>query len=441
MQALEVAGSDSLILRRTFPELEKSIIEPMRKYILPLYEPAGARFNDAKSILRLPNGSNVYFGYCRSENDVYQYQGGEFLFIGIDELTHFTLKQWQFLTSRNRCAVKQYTAGVRQGQKVLPCMAGATNPGNIGHAWVKALWIDKQAPKEWDSEIPYDPREYDFIKARISDNPIYATDESYLKTLNSLPNHLRKAMLEGDWNVFAGQYFDIFSRDRHVRQLRSEDWYNRWVSIDWGFKHPSAVYWHTRLTDDSAFTYREYVKSGLSPKMLAQAIVEQSEGERINVIYLSPDAFAQRTSENSIALEMAKVFQENGLPAPTIADDSRVSGWQLMYQLLETDMWTIAPQCKELIHTLPMLVYDEKHIEDVAKMDGDDSADAARYGIFSQIRIAPKPRVLQMQEKLGLSEAQPTITKVEQMQEYFRQVAKPQIPVFKIKRNRFGRRM
>ena len=84
-------------------------------------------FNESKHVVEWQNGSTTRFGYCQNESDVYQYQGAEFLFIGIDELTLFTLRQWQFLTSRNRCPV----AGS------FPCMAAATNPGNIGHAWVK----------------------------------------------------------------------------------------------------------------------------------------------------------------------------------------------------------------------------------------------------------------------------------------------------------------
>lgn len=117
--------------------------------------------NEAKHIVRWRNGSTVRFGYCRNENDVYQYQGAEFLFIGIDELTHFTLKQWQFLTSRNRCAIPGSS----------PCMAGATNPGNIGHAWVKALWVDKSPPPGYEQPELYDPDDYDFIHARLDDNP------------------------------------------------------------------------------------------------------------------------------------------------------------------------------------------------------------------------------------------------------------------------------
>jgi len=129
LQANEVAGSDTLLLRRTYPELESSLLAYFRRDVpRKLYR----SYNESKHVVTWNNGSTTRFGYCRNENDVYQYQGAEFLFIGLDELTHFTLKQWQFLTSRNRCPVPKSYCN----------MAGATNPGNIGHAWVKALWVD-----------------------------------------------------------------------------------------------------------------------------------------------------------------------------------------------------------------------------------------------------------------------------------------------------------
>ena len=115
------------------------------------------------------------------------------------------MKQWQFLTSRNRCAVPEYTAGHNKGKRVVPCMAGATNPGNIGHAWVKALWVDKVPAPGMERAEQYVVEDYDFIRARIADNPIYANDLNYQRTLDVLPDRLRRAFLEGDWSVFAGR--------------------------------------------------------------------------------------------------------------------------------------------------------------------------------------------------------------------------------------------
>src|SRR5271163_1728875 len=241
IQALTHPNVNTLLLRRTFPELEASLLHYFRRDVpRHLY----VAFHESKHLVEWRNGSTTRFGYCQNESDVYQYQGSEFLFIGIDELTLFTLRQWQFLTSRNRCPVPGTFA----------CMAGATNPGNIGHSWVKALWVDKQPAPGMENPAEYDPADYDFIPARFTDNPLYAHDESYLKSLRALPSHLRRAFLDGSWEVFAGQYFDNFDCSRHVVRaeqigatLREKSWWPRWISMDWGFEHPSAVYWHAQI--------------------------------------------------------------------------------------------------------------------------------------------------------------------------------------------------
>ncbi len=407
LQANEIAGCDTLLLRRTYPELESSLLAYFRRDVpRKLYR----GYNESKHVVTWNNGSTTRFGYCRNENDVYQYQGVEFLFIGLDELTHFTMKQWQFLTSRNRCPVPKSYCN----------MAGATNPGNIGHAWVKALWVDHVPPAGFERADLYDARDYDFIRARLDDNPIYVNDSEYRRTLEALPEHLRRAFLDGDWNVFAGQYFDVFDYGRHTarpEEARLEPWWPRWISVDWGFHHPSAAYWHCAVPQsvnrDSwpvpagrenapgirhespvtshrsrIVTYREFVQNGLSPRMLAQAIAERSGREPISEVFLSPDAFAHRTSEASIAEQLGEVLVANGLPRPSPADDDRIGGWQLMYQLLESDAWVITDNCAKLIETLPQLVRDDRRMEDIRKVDGDDSADAARYGLVSGGRLA-----------------------------------------------------
>ncbi len=460
LQAHEHPDVNTLLLRRTFSELEQSLLLYFRRDIpRELYK----NYNESKHLVTWWNGSTTRFGYCQSEADVYQYQGAEFLFIGIDELTLFTLRQWQFLTSRNRCPVPG----------AFPCMAGATNPGNIGHAWVKSLWIDKQPASGMEHPEEFDASDYDFIPARVSDNPIYAGDENYLKTLRSLPSHLKRAFLDGDWDVFAGQYFDRFDCSRHVvraEQIDWKPWWARWISIDWGFEHPAAVYWHGQMPAGAArpsraasaagalggvvsagaaccaptgvsttasgganetlsnedgrriVTYREFVTHRTSPRDLAKEIVARSvlsgdfvappfraayssgqqedqkqdaglkpgatkdncAREKIDAIYLSPDAFARRTDEASIADQMGDVFVAAGFPRPIPADNDRVGGWMLMYQMLDGGEWLLTENCVELIRTIPNLVRDPVRVEDIEKMDGDDPADAARYGLKSR---------------------------------------------------------
>jgi len=388
LQAHEHPGANTLLLRRTFPELEQSLLLYFKRDVpRELYE----NFQESKHVVTWRNGSTTRFGYCARESDVYQYQGAEFLFIGIDELTLFTLRQWQFLTSRNRCPV----AGA------FPCMAGARNPGNIGHAWVKALWIDREPAPGMEHPEEYDAADYDFIPARVADNPIYAGDEQYLKTLRALPSHLKRAFLDGDWDVFAGQYFDRFDCSRHVVRAEEIDWkpwWPRWISVDWGFEHPAAVYWHAQGDWGSAgggddaqrkgvVTYREYLTHRTPPRELAREIVARCVAEKIDAIYLSPDAFARRTDEASIAEQMGDVFAAAGLPRPVPADDDRVGGWMLMYQMLDAGEWLLTENCIELIRGIPNLVRDAVRIEDVEKMDGDDAADAARYGLKSRYGV------------------------------------------------------
>jgi hypothetical protein len=446
LQAHEFAGVNTLLLRRTFAELEGSLLQYFRRDVpRDLYR----SYSESKHQVEWLNGSVTRFGYCANETDVYQYQGGEYLFIGVDELTHFTLRQWQFLTSRNRCAAPGS----------FPNMAGATNPGNIGHTWVKALWVERQAAPGMERADEYNAADYDFIPARFSDNPIFAGDESYKATLSALPGHLKRAFLDGDWDVIAGQYFDRFDLRRHVgraEEIEWKPWWPRWISVDWGFEHPAATYWHAQApapklnTDagcgmfvwqpaplsattaeygerggfgtDAAIagggnicersreyanaqieknaraatrvvTYREYVTHRTAPRDLARQIIarsvdgraaQENPAERIEAIYLSPDAFARRTDEASIAEQMGDVFVAAGLPRPVPADDDRIGGWMLMYQMLEAGEWLITENCIELIRVLPTLIRDPARIEDAEKMDGDDAADAARYGLKSR---------------------------------------------------------
>jgi Terminase large subunit, T4likevirus-type, N-terminal len=439
VQAHETPGANTLLLRRTFPELEQSLLLYFRRDVP---RELCRSFQESKHLVTWWNGSTTRFGYCQRESDVYQYQGAEFLFIGIDELTLFTLRQWQFLTSRNRCPAPG----------AFPCMAGATNPGNIGHAWVKALWIDRQPAPGMENPEEYDPADYDFIAARVTDNPIYAGDEDYLKTLRSLPSHLRRAFLEGDWDVFAGQYFDRFDYARHVvrpEQIDWKPWWPRWISIDWGFEHPSAAYWHAQAPHQAAgesdcaetsaqnrvVTYREYVTHRTPPRELAREIISRSLAsnrvasedaahgreredarEKIDAIYLSPDAFARRTDEASIAEQMGDVFVAAGLPRPIPADDDRVGGWMLMYQMLDAGEWLLTENCIGLIRTLPNLVRDPARIEDIEKMDGDDPADAARYGLKSRYGVYRGARErLPLEQRLAahVLSADPTIRAIQ----------------------------
>src|SRR5690606_4827073 len=133
-------------------------------------------------------------------------QSAEYGFIGFDELTHFTKYMWTYLVgSRLRSTVPG----------AWPRARAASNPGNIGHLWVKEMFVDKGLRDiVWEDETGV---RYAFIPARVQDNPyLLKNDPDYLRRLQSLPEAERRALLEGDWNVFAGQYFPEWREDIHV---------------------------------------------------------------------------------------------------------------------------------------------------------------------------------------------------------------------------------
>src|SRR3990167_1842900 len=135
----------------------------------------------------------------RNLDDPSKYLSSEFAIIAVEELTTNEEKKFHLLRGRMRWT------GVSN-----PKFIAATNPGGIGHEWVKRRWIDKSFPIE-EREIA---DKFAFVPALPQDNPYLA--ESYLQTLKSLPEKLRKAYLEGNWDVFEGQYFSEWNSDIHV---------------------------------------------------------------------------------------------------------------------------------------------------------------------------------------------------------------------------------
>ncbi len=415
-------GINTLVLRRTFPELEGSIILNFRR-LVP--REAYKSYNSQQNIVRWHNGSVTKFGYCKTEDDVWQYQGGEWAFVAWDELTQFTMQQWNTLSGWNR-------SPIMKGR-----MAGATNPIGPGHAWVKALWIDKKpAPgMEENQAKKYNPDDFEFIPALVTDNPIYAEDLDYQAKLDALPNHLRAALLQGRWDVLGGVYFDIFDPATmccRVEEMGIKPWWPKWISIDWGYKHPSAVYWHTQSDSGTTFTYKELVKSLLTPEDLAHKIMKMTgddEAEKVNTVYLAPDAFAQRQGPDTIADQINRVFrapEEKKFPVCRPANNDRVGGAMLMYQMLRDGRWVIADHCEAFIECLPMMIRDEKNVEDVMKIDGDDPYDSCRYGLKS--RFAPKAEPWQrrlQRETKDITDPTEAMMRRQQLEAKEKQKAKP----------------
>lgn len=391
-----------LIFRRKFKELWANHIE---KFFIE-YPQLKDCYRSANHEIRLPNESVIRFGFAEHEHarDIESFQGQEFMDIDVDEATH--LAEWELKFLKTCC---RWPGMPRATCKMLMTM----NPGNIGHAYAKRIFFDK---KYQDQEYPED---YAFVQAYAWDNvewvraeleasglteadfyswsderrfEYFIQNSDYGRVLNSLPGSMRLGHLMGRWDVFAGQYFDIWDSMRMVRQPQEfglKPWTPRWLSVDWGFAHPAAAYWHAQ--PGKTVTYRELVQNNLSPRALAAEIIRLNDHETLDAIYMSPDAFARRTDVEPVADQMTEVFREAGLPGCTPADNDRVGGWTLMYEMLKAGEWLIGANCDNLIDCIPQATRDDVKVEDLIKFDGDDALDSVRYGLKSRLlpRLAP----------------------------------------------------
>lgn len=227
-----------LLLRNSYPELEKTLIRESLK----IYPKLGAKYNEAKKLWVFPSGAHVYFGYLERDADVEQYQGAEFQYVGFDELTHYTRYQYTYLISRLRSP-----AGIKAR------MRATTNPGSRGHAWVKARWSPWVDRSTEYTGVRADPgqilrfrvgqngEEYSdaakltrqFIPARLEDNPkLLENDPEYAERLDMLDPVTREQLRYGRWDVLpaAGQYFQrIWFHEIHDSELPGDcAWVRFW---------------------------------------------------------------------------------------------------------------------------------------------------------------------------------------------------------------------
>ena len=181
--ALRYAGIRILLVRRSLAELEANHLAFLRQELADV-----AEYRAGERQFRFCNGSVLQFGYCGCDRDLDRYQGAEYDVIFLDEATQLK-EQW----------MRQIAACVRGVNDFPKRIYYTCNPGGPGHGYIKRLFIDRRFE---DGEQPED---YAFIPARVTDNAaLLARQPDYLKTLEALPYKLRRAWLEGRWDVFAG---------------------------------------------------------------------------------------------------------------------------------------------------------------------------------------------------------------------------------------------
>ena len=349
--ALKYPKSKQLVLRRTFAELDKSLI----RLSLSLFPKEIYSFNSSNHTGKFKNGSIIDFGYCAAENDVYQYQSAEYDVIRFDELTHFTESQYIYLISRVRGA-NSYPKQVKS----------TTNPGGIGHGWVKSRFVDP-AP-QGESFIGDDGLDRVFIPALLSDNKYLSRgDPNYEKRLLALPERERKALLFGDWNIFEGQYFTEFRADRHiVVPFEIPHFWRKFRTIDYGLDRLACL-WIAISPTNEAFVYREYCESNLTISQAAKAIIERTPKNEDIYSTLAPPDLWSRSQETGRS--KAVLFSEYGINFTKTSND-RECGWLAVKELLigGEDRMKIFffSNCTEIIKCLPALSVDRQKPTDCA---------------------------------------------------------------------------
>lgn len=358
LYALKYAKSKQIIFRRTFPDLEKSLI----RVSLEFYPREAASYNSSKHIWTFKNGSIIDFGYIDSENDVYQYQSAEYDVIRFDELTHFTEYMYTYMISRCRGA-NPYPKHIKS----------SGNPGGVGHAWVKARFIDMGAPNQIH-EIKLENGKKStviFIPSLVQDNMfLLDNDPDYVSRLELLPEKERQALLYGDWDIFDGQFFTEFDRKIHVVEpfVIPKDW-RIYRARDYGLDM-CATLWIAMDYHMNCYAYKELYEPDLIVSEAARKINEMTD-EKIQIDYAPPDLWNRNKDTGK---STADIFAENGQYL-TKADNNRVTGWLAVHEWLKiykdeqgqpNSKLKIFSNCVNLIRTLPALQHDEKNPNDVA---------------------------------------------------------------------------
>lgn len=316
----------------------------------------------------------------RNLDDPQKYRSSEFAWIMVDELTLNSQSTFDHLRSRLRWAKID-----KKHMKFI----GASNPGGIGHVFVRRFWIDKNY-----EGTNLDPKDFVFMPAKATDNP--HIDEGYMETLNSLPDHMREALMNGNWDVFDGQYFTEFSRERHVIEPFTDaetiKWFDAlptYAGLDYGYTAPSAVIYGKRDGDGNWYIFDEIYVKQHTYEMLRDRICDTRVPHRI---YADPSIWAKKDQPKSGFMTMV----EDRRLTITKAANERVQGWIHLKQLFLQNKIKIFSTCKNLIETLPTLVYDDSinNIEDLDTNGLDHCADSLRYLTMTHKKLYPQNEAL-----------------------------------------------
>lgn len=380
---LEDEGHHTYIFRRTIKELKQSVLPELYKQLGPY----PFKYNSQDATFSFSNGSIIQLAYLDNEADKYRYQSAEIHTLLFDELTHFTQDQYEYLKTR-----------VRSEKPRLMRIMSASNPGNVGHGWVKAYFIDGHPPESIFKDITGVTKM--FIPATVSDHPNPTFRETYTKQLEALSDEaLKRALLHGDWDIFSGQVFTEWRRGKHVFSelpLHLEDC-KLYCGLDWGYNDPTSIHWVAQAPENEAgrfyYVYRELYGNQTRPEDWAYKLAEYFKKEPVQFLAMPHDTFSNLGGTMPIVQQFRNIFDKLGVRVPIVQAPSgthqhKINRQALLHQLLSDSTLgkpylQVSESCVNLIRTLPMLVYSDLRPEELADKQDDHSYDSLTYTLYS----------------------------------------------------------
>lgn len=374
---MRIPGLQVYLFRRTFPELEDNHILPsLREFPKEL-----GKFKKQDKRWEFYNGSMLHFSHCQHESDVFQYQGAEIHLLIIDELTTFSEFIYDYLRGRVRITLdipKKY-------RSKIPGITCATNPGGVGHAWVKRRWVDYAKPyelKKAPSKEGGMTRCY--IPGLLRDNKIlFERDPNYVHRLDALPEPYRTAYKDGNWDIFLGQAFNWAPAYHICKPLPVPEFAPLYMTFDWGYMRPFSVGWWWEDEDHRLYRFMEWYGWNGTPDQglrwtdveIAKGIIEREKAEGIEgrqILRLcDPTCFNKKPDYKGGGQGPStfEVFMRYGLKLLPGDANRKLKVRQFHERLRIPDgvapMVQIYPRCEQFIRTIPLLQSSQTDPEDI----------------------------------------------------------------------------
>lgn len=457
---MERAGFICCVVMRNYDQVRKYHIEPIKRDFPVLEKFYRSSDSKLKLPVKDTDGkekfSEMDFSYAESLDDVKRrFRSANYDLIIVDQAEQFT---WEELSEMGLAARSKHgTAKVillfNMGGIGIQDLRNRFGPvkkfnENENPDEYAFLHVFPQDNIEWSrQELAEDGyTEHDYYEVWDSQRRFdyFTTRAAYGRKLNALDSATRNRDLLGSWESLEGAYFGrVFDykatmNPAEVCEGIIRPWDHRWLSTDWGKTHYCSTHWHGKslLTPSEVkkwlgwdvprpltvvSTYRRHIVNEQTSSEVARGIIDKTprhEREQLKRYPFSPEQFGERDSEDTVPIIIGRELAKFGMPHPEPADNSRKPGWLLMYELLNNTriwamepeqrtaddlekagdtVWIISSECPEALETIPVLMRNEKDLDDVVKQDKGqavlamDVADDCRYGLQSTLGAGRKP--------------------------------------------------